>query len=464
MDFLGRLPERDRERIVAAAATLRLARGEYLIRRGERGGDIFRVMEGELEVLDSRSQPAVVLDVLGRGAMVGEMAFLDEQVRTADVRAAEQAVVQRWDRGVLLRILDGDAGLAAAFYRALAGMATDRARAVTSTAVAGGLGGRSAEGNAEAALQGAAVAGHLRARLEELESVLRRDPAAARREITSALHTFDRAFTTMMGRMSADDAAAAGEAAGHELRPYVVRARLGELALARAAGHCGDLDTLAHITVGQAGGEGTVGEIVDSWLLTLPTVRGLRERVAMATSLIPEVLPSTPPFRLLAIGAASARIVLDHLPSLGRLGGELVCIDSSRDALTAVDAELHRRPTRVRIRLAQDDLASIALGRARMTFPGQHIVIVDGLVEYLPERAAVGVLRWARQQLAPGGASVLTGLAPAPDEAMVRHLLEWPTIRRSPAAFSDLATASGLAEVRSYEASSAGLVAVGTNR
>lgn len=464
MDFLGRLPERDRDRLVASATSVRLARGEYLIRRGERGGDIYRVIEGELEVIDQRTQPAVVLDVLGRGAMVGEMAFLDEQARTADVRAAELAVVQRWDRGSLLRILDADPSFAAAFYRALAGMAVERARSVTTTAVSGGLGPQRSSIHSEAAAQGEEVAQRVRDRLEQIEAVVRRDPAIARRDMLTALHGFEETFRTVLGRLGAEDAMAAGEAAGHELHPYVVRARLGDLCRTRPAGHSGDLETLAHIGAGVAVGEGLTGEAMDGWLLNLPSIRGMRERRAFASSILPELLSGPPPFRVLAVGAASARLVAEHVASLGRLGAEVACVDSSRDALTATDAELTRRPTRVRVKLAQVDIASLALERAQLRLPGQHVVVVDGLTDSLPERAAVGLMRWVRQQLVPGGQALVTALAPAPDEGIVRFLLSWPILRRSGDAVSELLAAAGLQTVRRYDAAGTGIVTVGANR
>ena len=122
MDFLERFAERHRDRLVGVATTVRLARGEFLLRRGERGGDVFRVAEGELEVIDNRTQPIIVLDVIGRGGVVGEMSFLEDSVRNADVRTPDGAICQRWDRAALLRILDQEAAFAAEFYRVLAGM------------------------------------------------------------------------------------------------------------------------------------------------------------------------------------------------------------------------------------------------------------------------------------------------------------------------------------------------------
>ena len=101
MPFLDRLERPDRERLMAASRVLTFSRGAYVLRRGEPGGDLYMVEAGELEVVDTRSRPEIVIDSVGPGGLVGEMAFLDESPRAADVRAAMETRCLRWERGVL---------------------------------------------------------------------------------------------------------------------------------------------------------------------------------------------------------------------------------------------------------------------------------------------------------------------------------------------------------------------------
>jgi hypothetical protein len=139
--------------------------------------------------------------------------------------------------------------------------------------------------------------------------------------------------------------------------------------------------------------------------------------------------------------------------------GELTVLDGSREALAAVDASVRGRPRELKVRLVQDDVAGLCLGRSRIRFQFQHVIVLDGLVEYLPERVAASMLGWATRQLVGGGALVVTGLGPAPDDAVVRHLLDWPLVRRGRAAFGGLLASAGLEDPRVYEAGSAGLAA-----
>lgn len=466
MDFLDRFGERERERLLAAATTVRLARGELLIRRGERGGDVYRVAEGELEVIDTRSQPAVVLDVMGRGAVVGEMAFLDESRRSADVRAADGAVCQRWERASLMRILEQDASLAASFFRVVAELIAERARTIQTQAVSGALGtsgiGR-AQGSEGAAAEGRALADALRVRLLEIEPQIRKDRTLARRELLTAFHNLSAGMEEVFGRMSEQDARAAGDALARELHPYVMRSHLGELALDKPAGHCGDSQCMAHVMAGHPAGDGPLGEILDEWLLSLPTTRAFRERRAQAAQLVVEALPHEPPLHILQVNAGSGALVAEIVGYLAGLAGEFLVVDSSRENLAFVDAGLPARPRGLKLRLVQDDLANLCLGRARIKYPQQDIVVLDSLLEYLPERVAASALRWVRSVLRPGGTLVVTGLAPSPDDPIFRHLLGWPLVRRGRAAVAGLLVSAGFEGVRAYEAGSAGIAASGTS-
>ncbi|GDX83237.1 hypothetical protein LBMAG42_50480 [Deltaproteobacteria bacterium] len=461
MDFLERLSDRDRERFLAAATTVRLARGEYLIRRGERGGDVYRVVEGELEVIDGRQQPAVVLDVIGRGQMVGEMGFLEEQVRTADVRAAETSVCQRWDRGALIKVLEGDPAYAAVFYRALAGLAVDRSRTITTNAMMGALAGGKGGGSDSAAQQARAISGRVKGMMADIEPLIRRDKPTAQQKLRTALHNFQGELEATFARLARVDQLAAGGEVAADLHPYVMRSHLGEIANDRLEGWVGDGGTMAHICAHRPVGDGPLGEMIDEWFLDLPTSRALRERRALAGQLVTESLPVNPPSRVLCIGANSASLLAPELDAIGRQGAEIVCVESNREALTVVDADLRSRPRTLKVRLVQDDVAALCSGRARLQYPPQSVVVVDGLVEYLPERVVVSLVRDLIARLAPGGRMVVTAMAAAPDELIFHHLLKWPMTRRSLATFRGLLEAGGLEEVRVYEAGSAGLAAVG---
>ncbi|MES2641676.1 MAG: cyclic nucleotide-binding domain-containing protein [Myxococcota bacterium] len=464
MDFLDRFSERHRDRLSGVATTVRLARGELLLRRGERGGDLFRVAEGELEVIDTRTQPVIVLDVIGRGGVVGEMSFLEDSVRSADVRAPEAAICQRWERAALVRLLEQEAQLASEFYRVLAGMLVERNRAVMSSAVAGAIGGSGiprGPTNEVAAADGKALADALRARLMELEPLIRRDRLTADRELGAAFRNFGAALGEALARMSDEDGRIAGDVVTAELHPYVMRSHVGELALDRGeVGTVGVPGAMAHLLANKPEGDGPLGEMLDAWLLALPTSRGFRERRALSLQTILEALPANPPLRVLVVNTTGG-IVPSLLAQLGgRMPSEITCVDGNRAALAAVEAASAHRARDLRLRLVQDDLVGVCLGRSSIRHTPQHIVVLDGLLEYLPERLAAALFRWARGLLAPGGTLVVNGLLPSTDDPVFRHVLSWPLVRLRPNALIRLLDGTGFAESKVYEVATAGLVGV----
>jgi CRP-like cAMP-binding protein len=60
-------------------------KGEYIIRAGELGYSAFVIIEGEAEVINPNT--GEILAVLTQGEVVGELALLTDDIRTADVVA-----------------------------------------------------------------------------------------------------------------------------------------------------------------------------------------------------------------------------------------------------------------------------------------------------------------------------------------------------------------------------------------
>lgn len=440
MDFLQRFTEPERERLLSVAQTVQLARGQRLLRRGEPGGDLYRVVEGELEVVDTRTQPVIVLQVLRAGALVGEMAFLDESPRSADVRAADGAVCQRWERRALHALLQSDPTLGARFYEIVARMLSDRVRDLTVLAAPGARLDFE-RGSDHAAAAGRALGDSLRARFMDAEPMIRRDPVRARAEVHAALDALRVDIAEAQARMSAPDADELGQAVARELHPYLMRSQLGELAIARANGRTGDAATLAHLLNGVALGDGPLGEFIDDYLLALPTARALRARREAALDAVRAAIPADGPCRVLVLNADACSILTDLSELLPPNGVDLTCVDGSAEALAAVDRRLPGQ--QLRLKLVCEDTAAVCLGQAQSRFPPQDLVVVDGVFEYLPRRLAMALLGWVGDQLAPTGSLVATGVADSDDEAVFRHLLGWPMVRRSAAGMNRLLHGAG---------------------
>lgn len=90
--FAG-LPDVALSRLAAGAMLRRLPAGTWLFRTGDHGDQLFVVASGRLEVVVESPPAARVARLLGRGEVVGEVALVSGQPRSASVRARRDTEV-----------------------------------------------------------------------------------------------------------------------------------------------------------------------------------------------------------------------------------------------------------------------------------------------------------------------------------------------------------------------------------
>lgn len=101
VDILSPLTPHAREDIAAAARVHSYSKGETIIRRGTEGDSMFIVHDGSVAIRIDDHEVAR----LGPGSVVGEMALLTGETRTADVIAVSDVVAAEIDKNALWPIL-----------------------------------------------------------------------------------------------------------------------------------------------------------------------------------------------------------------------------------------------------------------------------------------------------------------------------------------------------------------------
>jgi len=442
MRFLEHLDDQSRDELLALSQVVELARGEMLVRRGDRSDDLYLVESGTLVVIDSRTTPEVIISTLGAGALVGEMAFFEGVARTMDVRAEAPTRSHRWSAAALKHELSTKPVLAAAVYQAMASLVVKRARGIA--AVALGRSNNSSqrlEGGEDLPQQASALVAPARTAWIEAERVLRGSPndAAARRQLRANVERLlSEAVRWISGKGDPLLEQAAGEALARELHPFLTRSQTGALSL-----EGGEMRRVAHIILNERQGSGPLGECIDRVLLSLPTSLALQRRTAIASQTLLSRLPDRK-VSLMALNVFSGVLLNRIFQRLARHGAVVTCLDSDRGALAAVDLGQAHLPDAVELRLVQTDLAMLCMGRSHDQHPLQDFIVVDGLMDYLPDQLAAGALSWCRGHLKPGGQVLMTGTGPSQDAPLFSHLLDWPMIRRSARDLRALADSVGL--------------------
>ena len=74
--------------------TVQLAPGDFLFREGEKGETMYVLLEGEVDIFLGD----LVLETAGPGALLGEMALIDDSPRTANAVAKTPARLAQIDR------------------------------------------------------------------------------------------------------------------------------------------------------------------------------------------------------------------------------------------------------------------------------------------------------------------------------------------------------------------------------
>ena len=487
MPFLDRMTQAERERLLAAAQPVQLARGAYLMRRGDPGGDLYLVERGELEIVDTRSRPEVVLDGIGPGGLVGEMSFLDSEPRAADVRAASDVRALYWERGALNMVLDADPELSSAFYQAMSAGLIDRLRSLTASAVSGALGRQRAVNTNSAttvtlARDAFAIAERARVGWIEAEGRLRREPGnpdAARQARDAAQTLLSDVVTLANTAGGSGKLREGGQALAREMHAFLVRARTVVLAWENAGKTGIRADLVSHVIRGNPSGEGTLGQALDAAILNLPTPEALVWRAGTASVIAaaateaaarrsPARPEGSPPrvYKAMVVNGALLGLPERYGAALeGFKSGtvRLSVVEESRELLTRVGSGPGGLPLNIELRRVQDDLAGLVLGRSRLPHEAQDILLVDGLIEYLPERLIAGLLTWCRDLLAIGGAAIVTALAPSSDAGFWEGVLGWPQVRRPPQAVASVFVGVGFSDVR-VQSEGAGVVVSGVRR
>jgi CRP/FNR family cyclic AMP-dependent transcriptional regulator len=99
--LFSQLSRKDLKRLAKGTVSRQFQKGEVIVREGERAVAFYLILSGRAEVVKGAEGASPnLLNTLGPGEFFGEMALLDNYLRSATVRAVEDTeclVLSRWD-------------------------------------------------------------------------------------------------------------------------------------------------------------------------------------------------------------------------------------------------------------------------------------------------------------------------------------------------------------------------------
>ncbi len=139
------LTQAGRESLAARGLETKLAPGERLFNKGDKGDALYVLLEGEIEIgVTTREGKQVRFAALGAGAVVGELATIDGGARSADATALRRSRLLRLNRDAVVEILQAEPPALMALAAELAGRLRKADMAIE-TAVLSDLGAKLAK-------------------------------------------------------------------------------------------------------------------------------------------------------------------------------------------------------------------------------------------------------------------------------------------------------------------------------
>jgi extracellular factor (EF) 3-hydroxypalmitic acid methyl ester biosynthesis protein len=192
-------------------------------------------------------------------------------------------------------------------------------------------------------------------------------------------------------------------------------------------GYAGDFELIERLLDATPGGDpGSLGNLLDRIVLNLPVVEQHRAKVAWQAGVVRARLRAAAPVRVLSMACGGSRdLMLLEPEQLARL--TVVLNDLDADALALSRARLEGK-VRQLVCVQGNVLRRSNQLRALGPFDA---ILVGGLLDYVPERAARALMLHAMAMLAPSGVLAATNIATGnPWRLFLELLAGWKLIHR----------------------------------
>ena len=226
-----------------------------------------------------------------------------------------------------------------------------------------------------------------------------------------------------------------GRRVQEELLPYILLAKTAERCLSKPRGYAGDYWTIELAYRNQADGWGSIGRLLDRWVLESPPAAAVRNRRQLMAEQIRMTVEAKPgaAVEITSLACGPAEEVFDAMQLFGGCGRlHVTLVDFDYEALAFVAAKREALQLQRAISLVDANLIHVALGRTALAAEDQDLVYTIGLIDYFSDDLVVKLLDVVHGMLRPGGRVIVGNFHPRnPFKAFMDHVLEWELTHRT---------------------------------
>lgn len=432
----------DLEWIYQNGTDLHLNEHAEVMTAGQPVSSLMIVIEGMLEVLLPFGQREQQLAVLGPGEVIGDMTLLEDRPPSVTVKCRESTHLLVLPHSVLKTRFSEDPAFAGRFFEGLATKLSRRLRQASSRPAAATFNEQDFSGGEGAWKRVTEAVAQVKKRFVEIDTRMRQKAGQMTeefgREVVEEVQEFFRLLHREIGDASGADSKvkeAIGAYVHKEVLPLILLTGTAERMYSKPRGYAGDYFTIAMIYGNKPLGSGRIGPLIDQCILECAPSQAVRNRKALMSEEIRRTVENCGGRKAevtsLACGPATEIFdVYEKIKDRSLLKTNLLDIDLQ--ALAYVSEKREQAGLQNQMRLLNDNLISLALGRTRTDLKDQDLIYSIGLIDYFNDKIVVKLMNLIHSMLRPGGRVILGNFHPRNEcKAMMDYILDWKLIHRS---------------------------------
>ena len=437
-----KLSEKDINWIMSSGTEQFLSTKNVLIPEGTNIENLYFVIKGLFTVNTAISGKSPI-SVLGPGEIIGELSFIDNKRTSASVIAVEDSLVFAVPRNFLKERMNNDKGFGLRFYQALSETAADRLRSITYQ-----LGKSWYYKNTNLCFDierwdilEQEIANFKKLTTEADKRALNNKNKVTKEDLEVIKENYRKLTLHLNNILSGHNQVPEalkceiGNKVQNELLPLVLLTKTAERFYSKPRGYAGDYIAIENIYRNRPSGYGRLGPVIDSCIINEPAGKAVRNRRRLFKEEIIKTInvKSNEKTYITNIASGPASEIFDVFSNLNDKSNLMVnLIDFDLQALLSVDRKLIKSKLADNVKLINENILYLILGRRKIDVDKQDLVYSMGITDYLNDKIVVKLIDFIYDTLSPNGRVILGNFHPKNStRAFMDYVLEWKLFHRT---------------------------------